>query len=79
MGSCEGNHGRTLMIAVQINGQDKVIAKSTTLREYLDSLGVDLKHIAVAHNGKVLRREELPHVTLSEGDSVEIVRAVGGG
>lgn len=67
------------MIAVKINGQDKTVAESTTLREYVDSLGVDLQHIAVAHNGTVLRRDELPQVVLSEGDRVEIVRAVGGG
>ncbi len=67
------------MISVRINGQEKTVAESTTLREYVDSLGIDLQHIAVAHNGMVLRRQELPHVTLSEGDRVEIVRAVGGG
>ncbi len=67
------------MIAVKINGQDKIVAESTTLREYVDSLGVDLQHIALAHNGTVLRRDELPRVVLSEGDRVEIVRAVGGG
>jgi thiamine biosynthesis protein ThiS len=77
MGSGESD-GAT-MIVVKINGQDKTVAESTTLREYVDSLGVDLQHIAVAHNGTVLRREELPHVVLSEGDRVEIVRAVGGG
>lgn len=68
-----------MMIAVKINGQDKTVAESTTLWAYVDSLGVDLQHIAVAHNGMVLRREELPQVVLSEGDRVEIVRAVGGG
>jgi thiamine biosynthesis protein ThiS len=74
-----GESDGAAMIAVKINGQDKTVAKSTTLLEYVDSLGVDLLHIAVAHNGSVLRREELPHVVLSEGDRVEIVRAVGGG
>jgi thiamine biosynthesis protein ThiS len=77
MGSGESDGGA--MIAVKINGQDKTVADSTTLREYVYSLGVDLQHIAVAHNGTVLRHEELPHVVLSEGDRVEIVRAVGGG
>lgn len=74
-----GENDGALMIAVKINGQDKTVAESTTLRAYVDSLGVDLQHIAVAHNGTVLRREELPQVVLSEGDRVEIVRAVGGG
>ena len=67
------------MITLQINGQEKAVAESTTLQAYVDSLGVDLQHIAVAHNGTVLRRDELPHVVLAEGDRVEIVRAVGGG
>jgi len=74
-----GENEYAAMIAVKINGQDKTVAESTTLREYVDSLGVDLQHIAVAHNGTVLRRDELPQVVLSEGDRVEIVRAVGGG
>ena len=74
-----GENDGAVMIAVKINGQDKTVAESTTLREYVDSLGVDLQHIAVAHNGTVLRRDELPLVVLSEGDRVEIVRAVGGG
>ena len=74
-----GENECVAMIAVKINGQDKTVAESTTLREYVDSLGVDLQYIAVAHNGTVLRRDELPHVVLSEGDRVEIVRAVGGG
>ena len=68
-----------MMIAVRINGEERHLAESTTLQDYVDSLGVDLDHIAVAHNGVVLRRKELSSVTLSEGDRVEIVRAVGGG
>jgi thiamine biosynthesis protein ThiS len=74
-----GENDGAVMIAVKINGQDKTVAESITLREYVDSLGVDLQHIAVAHNGTVLRRDELPLVVLLEGDRVEIVRAVGGG
>jgi sulfur carrier protein len=67
------------MIAVRINGEDRHLDEAMTLQDYVDSLRVGLDHIAVAHNGVVLRRKELPGVTLSEGDRVEIVRAVGGG
>jgi sulfur carrier protein len=67
------------MIAVRINGEERRLDEETTLQDYVDSLGGGLDHIAVAHNGVVLRRKELPGVTLSEGDRVEIVRAVGGG
>ena len=67
------------MIAVRINGQEREVSEATTLRDYVDTLDVDLRRIAVAHNGTVVRREELSSVTMAEGDQVEIVRAVGGG
>jgi thiamine biosynthesis protein ThiS len=67
------------MIAVCINNKERHLSEPTTLMEYLSSQGVSLRHIAVAYNGTVLRKEELSGVTLSEGDQVELVRAVGGG
>ncbi len=67
------------MIHLTVNGKKKQIAESVNLVEYLESLELDLQRVAVAHNGAVVRRGELTTVTLSEGDSVEIVRAVGGG
>lgn len=67
------------MISLTINGKEQQMDSPTTLLGYLEVLGVNLRLIAVAYNGTVLRRDELPDVTLSEGDSVEIVRAVGGG
>ena len=67
------------MIAVRINGQEREVSDATTLSDYVDTLKLDLRRIAVAHNGTVVRREELSSVTMAEGDQVEIVRAVGGG
>jgi thiamine biosynthesis protein ThiS len=67
------------MIELAINGKQKRLDGPTNLITYLESLGVNLKYLAVAHNGVVLRKDELDAVTLSEGDQVEIVRAVGGG
>ena len=74
-----GRGGEAPMISVTVNGKDRKLERPTALLSYLDSLGVNLSHIAVAYNGVVLRKEEFPQVTLSEGDRVEIVRAVGGG
>lgn len=67
------------MIELAINGKQKRLDGPTNLITYLESLGINLKYLAVAHNGVVLRKDELDAVTLSEGDQVEIVRAVGGG
>ena len=67
------------MITLTINGKERTLESPTPLVDYLDSLEVNIRSIAVAHNGTVIRREEFDDVTLAEGDEVEIVRAVGGG
>ena len=67
------------MIEFTVNGKPRRLDGPTPLEAFLKSIGVDLKPIAVALNGTVLRREELRSVMLSDGDAVEIVRAVGGG
>ncbi len=67
------------MITVQINGKDAELAADQTVEQYLESKGLAGRSLAVAVNGTVLRREELPDTTLSDGDRVEIVRPVGGG
>ena len=67
------------MIRVTINGDEQEIPNAMPLSEYVSSLGVNPKMIAIAYNGEVLRRDEWAEVTLSDGDSLEVVRAVGGG
>ena len=67
------------MIKLTLNGKQLQMEEPASLVSYLESIGVNVKLIAVALNGTVLRREELPSVTLTEGDEVEVVRAVGGG
>ncbi len=64
---------------VRVNGKDRELPESINLREYVESLGVNMTSIAVAVNGQVVKRDDLYSVKLAEGDSVEIVRAVGGG
>ena len=67
------------MINLMVNGKSRPIDDSLDLESYLNSFGLDLKHVAVGYNGEVLKREQYPEVTLQEGDILEIVRPVGGG
>ena len=67
------------MINLMVNGKSRPIDHSLDLETYLDSFGLDLKHIAVGYNGEVIKREEFAGVTLRDGDVLEIVRPVGGG
>ena len=67
------------MIRITINGEEQEFPDTTSLTKYVSSLGVNPKMIAIAYNGEVLRRDEWADITLSDGDSLEVVRAVGGG
>ena len=64
---------------VRVNGRDRDLPEGINLREYAASLGVNMASIAVAVNGEEVKRDKLVSVELTEGDTVEIVRAVGGG
>ena len=67
------------MIALTVNGERRELEGPVGLTAFLESLGVDPRYVAVARNGDVLPREEWPNVTLQDGDTLEVVRMVGGG
>ena len=68
------------MIEIKINGNIERIEDDSTLDSYLQILGLqDRKAIAIALNGEVIPREQFSQTKISVGDSLEIVRAIGGG
>ena len=67
------------MISLKINGKTVELERPTGLLAYLGGLGVNPRAVAVEHNGSILERSEYEAVVLREGDTVEIVRMVGGG
>jgi thiamine biosynthesis protein ThiS len=67
------------VIRLRINGRDVELDEPTGLGDYLASLGVDPRAVAVELNERILDRSEFAGTTLAEGDVVEIVRMVGGG
>lgn len=67
------------MITLQINGKRVELVGPTPLVDYIHSLGIDPRAVAVEHNGEILERSAFATVTLRENDRVEIVRMVGGG
>jgi len=67
------------VIALQINGKVVELDQPTPLLRYLDGLGVDQRAVAVEHNGVIIERADYANTTLRDGDTVEIVRMVGGG
>jgi thiamine biosynthesis protein ThiS len=67
------------MIRLTVNGQARELEGPTPLLRFLGELQIQHRMFAVDHNGTVLRRSEFEEVVLKDGDSLEIVQAVGGG
>ena len=67
------------MVEVVINGDNTTFDSPTSLVQYISSLDIDTKLIAIAYNQTVLRKEEWSSVTLDDGDRIEVVQAVCGG
>lgn len=66
-------------MTITVNGEPRQVSEGTTLGELLASLEVRVDACAVAVNLHVIPRRSLAETPLSAGDSVEVVRAVGGG
>lgn len=64
---------------VRINGEEAAVQDGATVAEVLaDRITAD-NPVVVLCNGDIVRNEEWQTCRLSAGDSVEIVRIVGGG
>lgn len=64
---------------VRVNGEDRELEEGVSVAALLESLELEVNGIAVALNMEIVRRGEYGDTRLSDGDEVEIVRAVGGG
>jgi sulfur carrier protein len=67
-------------VKVYVNGKPREVAADATLLEVL-GLGADLpaRGVAVAIDGDVVPRAELPRAELHDGVRIEVVTAVQGG
>ena len=66
-------------IRVTINGRDLELAEPISLARYIEERGLAGRRLAVAHNGDVVPRDEYGNALIDDGDTLEIVRPVGGG
>lgn len=67
---------------ISVNGDQRSLDDASSVSDLLDVLhGADpaTRGIAVALNGEVVPRDRWTDVELSEGDRIEVLRAVGGG
>ncbi|WP_429884545.1 sulfur carrier protein ThiS [Geoalkalibacter halelectricus] len=64
---------------VTINGEPRDLPGPMSVADYLNSLGLDIEHVAVEHNRAIVPRADFTAVRIAEGDHLEIIRFVGGG
>ena len=64
---------------VTVNGENRDIPDQTTASQLLDLLGLGEERLAMEVNQDIVPRSSFTEHTFSEGDRIEIVRAIGGG
>ncbi len=67
------------MIQLSVNGQQRQLEPSANIERLLQVLELAGKKVAVEKNGEIVPRSRYADTQLADGDSLEIVVAVGGG
>jgi len=66
-------------VRATINGDPRDLPEGITVAALLELLGAPRSGIAVARNDRVVRRSEYETFPVSDGDAIEIIKAVAGG
>ncbi|KPV40934.1 thiamine biosynthesis protein ThiS [Alicyclobacillus ferrooxydans] len=64
---------------IYVNGKTRSIEENTTIEQLIERLHLAHERIAVEHNRSILEAAQFFNVVLKAGDTLEIVRFVGGG
>jgi len=64
---------------LRVNGKPKAVEDGATIGDLITLLGLRARSVVVERNGEPVRRSEFETVRLSDGDVLEVVRAVPGG
>jgi sulfur carrier protein len=66
-------------INLEVNGDRHTCTNSLNVPNFLTSIGLNPRLVAVEYNGEILHRQLWQDTLLQEGDRLEIVTIVGGG
>jgi thiamine biosynthesis protein ThiS len=64
---------------IKVNGKEVNNANGIALDKLLISEGYSLQRIAVELNGEIIPKAQYGQTNIKDGDSLEVVRFVGGG
>jgi sulfur carrier protein len=66
-------------LKITINGEQKQIPDSVTIRGLLEFLNIQHQRVAVELNLDIVKKDRYGTTTVKEGDSLEIVSFMSGG
>ena len=66
-------------MTVTLNGAARDIQPGCTIAALLEQLGLDPKTVVAQVNDEIVERAAFAAAVINEGDSVELIRFVGGG
>ena len=66
-------------IKIKINGSFKFVKDNTNLYDFLNTLKIPLKKVAIELNQQILDKKKLNKQILRDNDKIEIVHFIGGG
>ena len=64
---------------IRINGETMQWDQSITILGLLEDLRIHPETVVVEHNLRIVPRERIAEERIEDGDSIEIIRFVGGG
>ena len=64
---------------IRVNGETRQLERSVTVRDLLEALGIRPGAVVVERNLKIVPRGRVAEEMVEDGDSIEIIRLVGGG
>ena len=67
------------MFQITVNGDVMSVDDGQTIADLITRLGLENKRLAVELNRDIVSRSDFTKTILSNGDTVEIVQAIGGG
>lgn len=66
-------------VSLQVNGESRTCVMGMSLPQFLESMDLNPRLVAVEYNGEILHRQFWETTQMQEGDRLEIVTIVGGG
>jgi len=64
---------------ITVNGQKREYSGPPWMTSLLETLGISPRPVVVERNLRIVPRNELEKEPVAEGDTIEIIRFVGGG